>query len=159
MKKLIGAMLLALVVAAATPAFLENDNGRLRIRPPDMPRVSLALPKLAQRSSSQNSIVGVESQPVRTDRVRIYQWRDSRGQWHFSGEPPPDGSAAQAVDVDLTGNTLSAPDDSQSDASGSEPAVPTLPSSPYDVRAALEAAKEARRAMEARLEQQRELLN
>lgn len=99
MRSIIRLSLLLLVAAGIAPFFITGKDGRpllslSRLNAPSLPQVSLPAwnkPEGDDRASAP---------------VTLYRWRDERGIWQFSDNPPPPGVAYETVAVDPDVNLL-----------------------------------------------------
>ena len=116
MKILVKLLLILLVLGAVVPLWLKDPAGRPVMVVEDWLRMPAQLDGLLAkaRRALQTLAAGLESadavdagQQPESD-AQYYRWQDERGRWHFSDQPPPDGSAAQLAELPQVRNSLSA---------------------------------------------------
>ena len=95
MKLFVKILCFGLVLALAGPFLMRGPDGQPLYTPAQAWRsLKASLPSLDVPAV-------VPSQPV-----AVYRWRDVDGQWHFSGEPPAEGTPYTVLEIDPKTNAV-----------------------------------------------------
>ena len=95
MKLFVKVLCFGVVLALAGPFLMRGPDGQ-----------PLYTPAQAWRSLT-NSLpsIGVPD-VVPSQPVAVYRWQDDEGQWHFSGQPPAEGTPYTVLQIDPKTNTV-----------------------------------------------------
>jgi hypothetical protein len=148
-RTIIKGLLALLVVAGAAPFILPLDEGRPLLSLDDLKAPSLPeLPKVDLTSPAGES--AAEPGPA-----HVYRWKDEGGNWHYSDEAPPEGTAYETIVTEPVRNTIPAPAQPASEPEGTAAAGASeddtdTPSiySPEGVRKVLEDARDVQTLMD-----------
>ena len=95
MKLFVKVLCFGLVLALAGPFLLRGPDGQPLYTPADAWR------SLTAQMPSLDVPDVLPAKPV-----QVYRWRDANGQWHFEGEPPPDGTRYTVLEIDPKTNAV-----------------------------------------------------
>lgn len=95
MKLFVKVLCFGVVLALAGPFLMRGPDGQPLYTPAQAWRsLTNSLPSIAVPDV-------VPSQPV-----AVYRWQDAEGQWHFSGQPPAEGTPYTVLEIDPKTNTV-----------------------------------------------------
>lgn len=154
-RRLILRVLLALPVLAAAALFvlpLRQDGGPLlrwgELKAPGLPELELPSVTFPKAILPQATPDG--------DAVAVYRWRDRQGIWQY-GDAPPEGTPFETVALDPGANLVKG--EGAGAIEGAADAEPPSRIEGLNPAAALDRAREARAAMEARYRDQQEAID
>lgn len=71
-----------------------------------------------------------QATPETSTETTVYKWRDQKGEWHFSNQPPPEGVASSVTTYRSDINVVSAPKTETPPPQKNAVALPGAPSGP-----------------------------
>ena len=95
MRLFVKVLCFGLVLALAGPFVLRGPDGQPLYTPADAWR------SLTRQMPALDVPDVVPARPV-----QVYRWQDADGQWHFQGEPPPDGTYYTVLEIDPKTNAV-----------------------------------------------------
>lgn len=149
--------LIALIVIAALagPFFLRGPDGRPLMTVGDLSaKVAAGAARAKTGLKHAWTRAGRAAGDEDAGKVEMYRWQDASGQWHYADEPPAQGGAERIL-IDPNASRMDPVSTGVAPATGDAAprvlpdAVPGLPS-PDTARRALDEARTARDALEAR---------
>ena len=106
-------LIMILLLACMAPFFIKGPDNRPLMTLDKLQLVNFAIPQLPSLAELQ--LPGVSTRgntaiPAAAEKVKIYQWKDRDGSWHFSDHKNPDGP--YEVLYLPAGDNLAGPNDS-----------------------------------------------
>ena len=116
MKKKLLYLLVILALATALPFVIKGKDGQPLLSTEHFTAPKVALPDFSNLEAKARNILNEAQEEIETvhekvsdalpkKETRIYKWKDTKGQWHFSDQPRSDGKSVE-VKIDSKVNTL-----------------------------------------------------
>lgn len=113
MKLFVKVLCFGLVLALAGPFVMRGPDGQ-----------PLYTPAQAWRSL-QSSMPALDVPDVMPSKpVAVYRWQDAEGQWHFSGQPPAEGTPFTVLEIDPKTNAVGTAPEPAPEAAVADTAAP-----------------------------------